>query len=90
MIDPTDQPNVRTVDFSSVLYHGTQAAPFRRPKSGTSFTPNWNIARLYSERGAFQDSGKVDGRPRMLTATVGLPEGAVFSPPAKLATSSSP
>ena len=63
-----------------MFYHGTRATPFRRPNSGTSLTPNWDIARFYSQRGAFQDSAKVDGRPRILTATVDLPEGAVFIP----------
>ena len=79
-LDLGTTPEIFPVYSTTIYYHGTRAPLFDTPRTGTCFTPYLHIAERFADRGSYQRSAPIDGPPRIITAYVNLPEGAIFMP----------
>ena len=79
-----DQPDIRTVNPDATHFHGTRADPFISPNPGTCFTTSPQIALHFAQHGSYYSHKPQQGAPRVLTAFMDLPDGALFVPAAPI------
>ena len=76
VLETNESPEIRPVDPDNLWLHGTRAPCFDTPRPATCFTRDPFIAASFSLTGSYQAPRSQHGEPRVLSATIDLPEGA--------------
>ena len=77
-VDPDEPALILPLAAQENWLHGTRAEPFSAPRPGTCFTRDPEIAAFFAKNGSYQDPYGQEGEPRILEATITIPEGAPF------------